>query len=260
MGRHWSPLGLYCKFFDKYPRPFLAVNSPFPGLLRACILVSRLSTTIMVFIKSGKGLNFVRFFVVRGRRCALMVSTGQGPCVVVLYLSPSRCIKGYRWTGWGNLTNCCSADRGSPVVGLDSTQGDVAIPPDWDKLLRGSVSSKNNLYVTLLYRHHWKNTHEATSRTRMAYFVVFWWRHFLHFHGCLCKRSVCLYNERKVTRWLRNMNFIPLATSVLTTFWRHLWSLTEQTHTGIWNLFVDSIKKHLILFVWKRDLSQHFEM
>ena len=30
MGRYWSPSGLYCKFFNKYHRPYLMVNSPAP--------------------------------------------------------------------------------------------------------------------------------------------------------------------------------------------------------------------------------------
>ena len=67
MRRYWSPSGLYCKFFDKYHRPYLMVKSPIHGPLWACVLVSSFSTNIIAFINLAKELTFMVSFEVRVR-------------------------------------------------------------------------------------------------------------------------------------------------------------------------------------------------
>ena len=159
MRRYWSPSGLYCKFLDKYHRLYLMVNSPLPGPLWACVLVSSFSTTIIAFINLAKELTFMVSFEVRVRCSALKVSAAQSSFVVVLHLSPSK------WK-WVQLNLLRQLDKmplswwGQPVVGLDSTQGDRArLEAEETGISFFSVSQSHpgtynkTVYVTLLYRH-----------------------------------------------------------------------------------------------------------
>jgi len=62
----------------------------------------------------------------------------------------------------------------------------------------------------------------------------YWWRHFLLFRGCLCEQSVGLhvYNKKKITRWLQDMNITLSCQKQYSTHFRAWKKLEFQLALG----------------------------